>query len=391
MAPDYDVLVIGGGIHGAGAAQAAAAAGYRALLLEKKALAAGTSSRSSKLIHGGLRYLETFQLELVRESLQERAILLRIAPDLVRLAPFHLPIYPETSRRPWKISIGLSLYSLLARGGPGAGSQKVPRREWDGLDGLRTDGLQAVFRYQDACTDDAALTRAVAASAASLGAVIECPATLRAAKREEEGWLVRYETAGTEKECRASAVVNAAGPWANESLSRFAPAVPPHPIELVQGSHAVIEGTIERGFYYVEAPADRRAVFVMPWKRGSTLVGTTETPFSGKPDEVRPLPAELDYLKETFRRYFPERSWTLRESFAGLRVLPKEDRSPFHRPRGVFFGADDPARPRLVTVYGGKLTGYRSTSRKVMRILSRSLPPATPIADTATLPLQPAS
>jgi len=163
--PDTDVLVIGAGVQGVGVAQAAAAAGYRVVQLERAQVAAGTSSRSSKLIHGGLRYLETFQLRLVRESLRERAILLRIAPHLVELVPFFVPVYHDTTRAAWKVRSGLSLYALLGGLGAEARFQTVPQAAWETLDGLRTDGLRAVFRYMDGQTDDVALCRAVAASA----------------------------------------------------------------------------------------------------------------------------------------------------------------------------------------------------------------------------------
>src|ERR1700690_2791910 len=137
---DFDVLVVGGGIHGAGVLQAAVAAGHRALLIEQSGIASGTSSRSSKLIHGGLRYLETGQFALVRESLRERALMLRLAPDLVHLQRFYIPVYAHTRRRPWQLRLGLSLYALLASLRPEARFGTVPRREWDRLEGLRTAG-----------------------------------------------------------------------------------------------------------------------------------------------------------------------------------------------------------------------------------------------------------
>ena len=165
MSTAYDVVIIGGGIHGVGVAQAAAAAGHRVLLLEKTALASATSSRSSKLIHGGLRYLESAQFGLVRGSLRERTLLLQLAPDLVRRLPFHIPVYAGTTRRPFTIRAGLSLYALLGNLAPDCRFASLPRTDWPDLDGLATDGLQAVFRYYDAQTDDAALTRAVMASA----------------------------------------------------------------------------------------------------------------------------------------------------------------------------------------------------------------------------------
>jgi glycerol-3-phosphate dehydrogenase len=173
-----DVLVVGGGIHGAGCAQAAAAAGHSVLLLEQRALAAGSSSRSSKLIHGGLRYLESGQWRLVRESLHERTTLLRLAPDLVKLRQFHIPLYGDTRRRGWQLRVGLTLYAALAGFDRSAGFGTVPRRLWGELDGLQSRGLRQVYWYHDAQTDDRLLTEAVVRSAQSLGAELRMPAQL---------------------------------------------------------------------------------------------------------------------------------------------------------------------------------------------------------------------
>ena len=302
--PDTDLLVIGAGIQGVGVAQAAAAAGYRVTLLEARHPAAGTSSKSSKLIHGGLRYLESFELSLVRESLAERRILREIAPHLVRLVPFYIPVYRETTRSALKIRAGLSLYALLGNLRPGARFEAVPRERWDSLDGLRTEGLRRVFRYQDGQTDDAALCRAVAESASELGAAIHSGTEVVGGEREEAGWRVRYRIEGDVHDLSARVVVNAGGPWANQVLDRFTSPPPRRAVELVGGTHLELEGEVHQGIYYLEAPADRRAVFVIPWK-GRTMVGTTETPFTGDPSAYGPTGAECDYLMETFANYSP--------------------------------------------------------------------------------------
>jgi glycerol-3-phosphate dehydrogenase len=388
-AAEWDVVVVGGGIHGAGVAQAAAAAGQRTLLLEEREPAFGTSSRSSKLIHGGLRYLETAQLGLVRESLAERAILLRIAPRLVRLVPFHIPIYRETVRKGWQIRAGLSLYWALGGFARACRFASVPRREWDGLDGLATTGLRAVFRYGDGQTDDDALVRAVLRSAASLGASLRWPARFLSAARVDGGYRVRFAEAGGETECATSALVLAAGPWIDEAQSRVTPPVERPPVELVQGAHILLEGELRSGIYYCEAPSDKRAVFVMPWK-GATLVGTTETVFRGRPEEVAPLPEEIAYLRRTFANYFPRRSLDVRGAIAGLRVLPRGPGPAFRRAREVTLAVDDARAPHLVAIYGGKLTGYRSTAEKVLARLRHALAPRPPLARTEELPLEPA-
>jgi glycerol-3-phosphate dehydrogenase len=382
-----DILVVGAGIHGAGVLQAAAASGFRATMLEERAPAAGTSSRSSKLIHGGLRYLETGQLGLVRESLRERSILLRIAPELVKLVAFHVPVYRNTSRRPRTIRIGLTLYALLGNLSRAARFERVRENEWGALDGLRTEGLDAVFRYYDGQTDDASLVRAVLRSAESLGARLHCPAGFLGARRTDEGWEVRFEEHGEERRVCARSLVNAAGPWIELVRHRIDPLPPGFEVDLVAGAHAEFDGSLTRGIYYTEAPSDRRAVFVMPWK-GRTLVGTTETPFRGDPATVSPLDAEVAYLAETFHHYFPARSAKTLRAWAGLRVLPKGPNAPFGRKRETRLVVDDDRNPRMVAIYGGKLTGYRATAEKVVARLARALPRRERRADTATLPLK---
>lgn len=380
-----DVVVIGAGIHGAGVAQAAAAAGYSVQVLEKTGIACATSCRSSKLIHGGLRYLETGQFRLVRESLRERETLLRIAPHLVNRVPFHIPVYKFNTRSTLKIRAGLALYALLDNLKRASRFSTLARAEWDTLDGLDTTGLQAVFRYHDAQTDDAKLTHAVLLSAQTLGAELLCPAEFVAAARTTSGWRVRLRSARGEQEIDAATLVNAAGPWVNEIIARLTPRLAPPAIELIQGAHVLIEGTSHHGLYYLEAE-DRRAVFVMPW-RGMTLIGTTETRFSGNPAQVAPRREEIDYLLNTFRRYFPERDITVRDQFAGLRVLPAGTGSAFSRPRETLYATDSAAQPRLVSVVGGKLTGYRVAAQKTMALLHATLPVRQARADTATLAL----
>ena len=169
-----DVLVIGAGIQGAGVAQAASAAGYSVSVLEKNEIASGTSCKSSKLIHGGLRYLESFQFSLVRKSLKERSILCRLAPDLVKLVPFYIPIYKNTLRRPWQIRLGLSLYALLGGVRKENLFKRVNRQERNKLDQLEQKNLQKVYVYNDGQTNDAALTKSVMRSAQPLGTEVHC-------------------------------------------------------------------------------------------------------------------------------------------------------------------------------------------------------------------------
>ena len=388
---EYDVIIIGGGIHGAGVLQAAAAAGHKALLIERQALASGTSSRSSKLIHGGLRYLESGQFALVRESLHERAVHLRIAPELVELKPFFIPVYRDTRRRPWQLKLGLWMYALL--GGFDAATRfgSVPKLQWPQLDGLKTRDLDAVIRYHDAQTNDALLTRAVVKSALGLGAELQMPARFTRAVLSEDGVTVSYAVSASNVEVRARVLINAAGPWATQVARAVEPAVAVPDVDLVQGSHIVIPHPITAGIYYVESPTDGRAVFVMPWATG-TLIGTTETSYRGDPDQVHPTPEEEEYLLAVVRHYFPALSALTRnditERFAGLRVLPAATQAAFDRSRETIFTADRDARPRVLGIYGGKLTGWRAAAAHVMQRISSSLPPAVKRAETDLLILR---
>ncbi len=384
---DCDVLVIGGGIHGVGVAQAAAAAGYDVVVLEQNNLAAGTSSRSSKLIHGGLRYLESAHFALVRESIHERELLLKLAPGLVRRQKFFIPVYPQTSRRPWLMRIGLGLYWLFAGRGEFARFRSVPRSEWQALDGLNTDKLQQVLQYWDAQTDDVLLTRAVMTSAQNLGAQLICPARFESAEVYGDICKVSYRIGGDIKHCKAATVVNAAGPWARDIAKGFSPPLADVEVENIQGAHLELPGKIEHGCYYVEAPEDLRAMFVMPWKNDTTLLGTTEHKFAGDPGKVAPLPEEREYLLNVYQHYFPRRSTDVLDQWAGLRVLPTAKGSAFKRSRETHLPVDNESRPRVVTIYGGKLTGYRATALQVMRLLKKTLPAVAARADTSELPL----
>jgi len=381
----HDVIVVGGGILGAGILQAAAARGWSALGLESRAIAALTSSRSSKLIHGGLRYLETGRLSMVYESLRERRILLRIAPGLVRWQAFHIPVTNRMSRGPAKIRAGLSLYSLLDGLRPGGRFRSLPRAEWESLDGLRTDDLRAVFRYRDGATDDAALTRAVVASAESLGAEFLCPAEFLGAELRGGLHHVVYRQGEREERAAAPALVLAAGPFTEAARARCRPVPPPLPLDLVQGTHIEVPGTLARGAYYVESPADRRPVFVMPW-RDRTLVGTTETP-RRSPEECGPTKAEIAYLSETLAARFPTRDRTVLATWSGLRVLERAPVDANRRSREAIVDRVHEDGALLLTVAGGKLTGYRAIAAARMRELARVLPNVEEKARTDRLPI----
>lgn len=392
--PDVDVLVIGSGIHGAGVAQAACAAGYNVLVLEKNGIAAGTSSKSSKLVHGGLRYLESAQFSLVRKSLKERAILCRIAPGLVKLRPFYIPIYKTTTRRPWQIRIGLSLYAILGGLRKENIFKVIRRKKVKNLDELEQTDLQKVYQYNDGQTNDVKLTEAVMNSAKSLGTDFICPATVISILKNNSGFNVIYKHHDKEIHVQTKVVINATGPWVNEvhkiiKSDMDSDKVKTIEIDLVQGTHIIIDAPAPApsGVYYLEA-CDKRAVFVMPYQYNGeikTMIGTTEKLFTGRADDVEASAEEIKYLLDVYKSYFPKQQGiSVIHQFAGLRVLPKDDGSMFSRPRDTILHW---ALPGILTLYGGKLTAYRSTSELVVKKIKPRLEKRHRIAFTEQLHL----
>ena len=384
----YDIVVIGAGIQGAGVAQAAAAAGYSVAVMEKTAIAAGTSSRSSKLIHGGLRYLETGQFALVRKTLKERQLLLDIAPSLVKPIPFYIPIYKNNKRKSWQIRIGLSLYALLAGFNKLAIFKTLSIKEQHALmeEGLLQQGMRSVFQYWDAQTDDSLLTQAVMKSAEKFGAKLFIPAPVESVSYNQQAqrFQIKYRLNNQTEVLSSCCLVNAAGPWVNKVLETITPVPKKQDIDLVQGAHIVLDTPAPKGIYYLEAPQDHRAVFVMPWKN-KTLLGTTETAFRGDLDNVRATDAEVQYLIKVYQHYFPDHPTRITERFAGLRVLPKSEHGYFSRPRDVVM---DESLPGLITLYGGKLTGYRVTAEQVLERLKSKLPASIKSVTTENITIE---
>lgn len=364
----YDIGIIGGGIQGAACALAASEKGYKVLLLEQyERPGLATSSKSSKLIHGGLRYLETGQFKLVQESLRERKHLLQSAPHLVRLVPFHIPVYADSSRPSWMIRLGLTIYALFS----GMGFTTIPRKHWQQLDGLKTRQLKTVFQYFDAQTDDQQLTEYVMSQAVKLGTTLETSAVFNAARCDDQACHIQYRKNSQQHEADCRVIINAAGPWVNRVLANITPSPDMLDIDLVLGTHIIVPGQLQQGMYYLESPSDRRAVFVMPWEN-RILIGTTERHFSGAAETVSPPPEDIDYLIGVYNHYFENKisRQDVIESFAGLRVLPRGSGSFFHRSRSAIIHHDNSQAPRVYTLYGGKLTSHRATARQLISQLN---------------------
>lgn len=382
-----DAVVIGAGIQGAGIAQAIAAAGHSVIVLEQTAVAAATSSASSKLIHGGLRYLESAQFSLVRKSLKERGRLLNNAPELVKLVPFYIPLYQNSKRKPWQIFAGLSLYAILGGLGQHARFKRLPKKNYKNLN-ITKEGLRAVYQYLDAQTDDMQLTQAVMYSAIQLGAELFCPAQFVSAHSTDSHVRLKYMLDTKEYSLTSQVLINATGPWVNDVLKKITPHNNGLEMDLIQGIHLLLDVPAFNGIYYVEAPQDHRAVFVIPWK-GKCLIGTTETLHEGNPKETQATENEMNYLLTVFKHYFPDENTTVLEVMSGLRVLPAsktgEHGSAFNKPRDTILHT---STNNVLSIYGGKLTAYRSTAEDVLHAIADCLPQAKPKADTKTIKLQ---
>ena len=363
----FDLAIIGGGIHGAACAREASEKGYSVLVLEQyDRPGMGTSSKSSKLIHGGLRYLESGQFKLVRECLQERKHLLQSASHLVKLVPFHIPVYQDTRRPSWLIRIGLIIYSVFSH----SRFKSIPRSQWQHLDGLKTKQLKHVFQYYDAQTDDRQLTEYIMQQAIDLGTKLETGAYFESASCTDRNCTLTYSRSGQHHRIECGMIINAAGPWVNRVLDHIQPVQSKLDIDLVLGTHIVVEGQLEQGMYYLESPSDKRAVFVMPWK-GRMMIGTTERQLNELQNTISAPDEDIDYLIGIFNHYFTRQihRQDVVEAFAGVRVLPGSSTSTFRRPRDTIIHHDRSVHPRVFTLYGGKLTAHRITAQRLIKQL----------------------
>jgi len=387
---DCDVAIIGGGIHGVGVAQAAAARGYKTVLLEQyEHLAEGTSSRSSKLIHGGLRYLEQYEFSLVRECLLERNYLLKNAPDLVKLTPVYIPIYKSSKRSAWMIRAGLSLYVLLGNFSADARFKKVKKSQWNLLHGLNKQNLKAVYQYYEAQTDDSLLTKAVMDSAQQQGAELILNAKVTNINLENDQTKLSYVNDSEQHVLTSKVVVNAAGPWAASIIDCVQPKQKNVQVDLVQGTHIILPLQLGEVIFYIESPIDKRPIFVMPWY-GETMIGTTESIFDDDPSKTQPLDGEVEYLLQAFYFYFPDlknKDLVVSKQFSGLRVLPRSQKNANQRSRETVYLRDRKNKPRLLSILGGKLTAYRATAEHVLSYIEESLPAANSHVDTKDLKL----
>jgi len=387
----YDLAVVGGGINGVGIAADAAGRGLSVLLVEMGDLASGTSSHSSKLVHGGLRYLEHYEFRLVRKALQEREVLFANAPHIIWPLRFVLPQVP--AGRPWLLlRAGLFLYDHLGNRRRIPGSRSVDLTRDDAGRPLRRD-LTSGFAYWDCHVDDARLVVLNARAAADKGAAIETRTRVGSMVADDAAWRITLKGPGGTREARARVLVNAAGPWVQEVADSFGGQ--PHirePLRLVKGSHIVVPRIKGAQDAYVCQSGDGRVVFAIPYERCFTLIGTTDIPFSGDPADAAIGEDEEDYLLDLANRYFaqPLTRADIVWRYTGVRPLYDDNKSANASAvsRDYRFELEvGPGRPPLLTVLGGKLTTYRRLAEAALARLAPHLPPmGPPWTANATLP-----
>jgi glycerol-3-phosphate dehydrogenase len=372
-----DLLIIGGGINGAGIARDAAGRGLKVTLVEQGDLASATSSASTKLIHGGLRYLEQFELRLVRESLIERERLLGIAPHLISPIDFVLP-YVEGLRPRWQIRIGLFLYDHLGGRRQLAASRALKLSKSAYGRPLRPH-IRHGFMYSDCWVDDSRLVVANAIDAAQRGATILTRSKFVSARIDQGHWTAtcRDQVTQEPKEIRARAIVNAAGPWVEKVLEEFVG--PKHELHarLVKGSHIVVPRLYEGEQAFLLQHPDGRVVFTIPFEQHFTLIGTTDMPFVADPHSAAITEQEIEYLCETVNRYFrrmlaPEDVvWT----YAGVRPLVEDEAKSASRVTRDYklHLVHSEAAPPLLSVFGGKITTYRRLAEHALEKLQPHL------------------
>ena len=371
---DCDVLVVGGGINGAGIARDLAGRGLSVLLCEKDDLAAHTSSSSTKLIHGGLRYLEYYEFSLVRKALAEREVLLKSAPHIMRPLRFVMPHDPGM-RPVWMIRAGLFLYDHLARREVLPGSRTVDLRRHPAGVPLKKNYTKG-FVYSDGWVDDARLVVLNALDASARGAEVLTRWRCVDAQRSADRWQVRLQSAGGAlRELRARALVNAAGPWAAQFLAEQAHVPRPKSLRLVKGSHIVVPKMFDHDHAYIFQNPDKRIIFAIPYERDYTLIGTTDVETSGPIGQARIDASETTYLCEQASRYFARAVtpadvvWT----YSGVRpLLDDESGDPSAVTRDYLLDLDTAQAP-LLTVWGGKITTFRKLAEEAADLLASPL------------------
>ncbi len=382
----FDVVVIGGGINGCACAADAPLRGLSVLLCEQDDLASKTSSSSTKLIHGGLRYLEYFDFPLVKKSLQERRRLLKLAPHLVNPLPIFLP--QTISTRPaWLLKLGLFIYDNLTRHNGLPKSRRIHRDEKSSYLTPLSSSLNNGFLFYDCTTDDARLTIANAIQAREHGATILTQTALIHAETQDNQWVLTLETKGKKIiHIKAKAIINAAGPWV-EPVNKLLSIPLDHAVSLIKGSHIVVNKLYEGNHAYMLQDDANRIVFVVPY-HGFSLIGTTEVPVKNPFSSIEIEASEINYLLNTINHYFDKKLQNLDviNSWSGVRqLISVKGKNMTALSRDYLCDYENQPAPS-VTLFGGKITTYRRQAETALNLL-RPLFPDIPDSHTPNYPL----
>ncbi|ASM56315.1 glycerol-3-phosphate dehydrogenase (plasmid) [Pseudoalteromonas nigrifaciens] len=372
---EYDLLVIGGGVNGTGIAADAAGRGLKVLLCEQSDLASATSSNSSKLIHGGLRYLEHYEFRLVKEALAEREVLLKNAPHIMWPLTFRLP-HQKHLRPAWMIRIGLFMYDNLAKRVTLPASKSIKFGEHSVLEPTITKG----FEYADGWVDDSRLVILNALAAQERGAVIATQTKCVKAHREQGTWQVTLEQQETKQHYDISVrgIVNAAGPWVAKLFDETLEEKSPQNIRLVKGSHIVVPRIHDESHAYILQNKDNRIVFVLPFEDDYSLIGTTDVEYNGAAQDVKISDEEIDYLIDITNNYFKKliKREDIVHTFSGVRPLLDDESvnaQAVTRDYKLELSSDGQRTP-LLSVFGGKITTYRKLAEAAINKLESFYP-----------------
>ncbi len=387
MSDSVDLLVIGGGVNGAGIARDAAGRGLSVIMCEKDDLAEGTSSRSGKLVHGGLRYLEYYEFRLVREALIEREVLLSVAPHIIWPMRFVLPHSPQ-DRPVWLIRLGLFLYDHLGGRKRLPGTRKLDlRRDPEGAPILPE--YTVGFEYSDCWVDDARLVVLNAIDAREKGATI-LPRTACTSLSAEGGmWRATLRDSETERYVTAKVVINAAGPWVNDVIGRVVGTNSQRSVRLVKGSHIIVPKFWEGQQAYLVQNTDKRVIFINPYEGDKALIGTTDIAYDGPPESVAADQDEIEYLIAAVNRYFKQKltSDDVLSVFSGVRPLFDDGQgNPSAVTRDYVLDLDQDRGAPILNIFGGKITTFRKLAEHAVDEVKPFFPQMRP-AWTADGPL----
>jgi len=382
MSDQYQIAVIGGGINGAGVAREAVSRGFSTLLCEKEDFAHSTSGNSSKLIHGGIRYLEQGAFGLVRESLKERKVLLRTAPHLVHPVRINIPVYEGDSRPPWMIAAGARLYDWFAGRENLAPSSQLDSEAIQKMPQIRKEGLKSIIQYSDAQALDSRLTLEIALSARSMGATVANYTEVTEVRPAPWGYRLTLldRRHGTTWTCKTRYLVNAAGPWVPGLDQKISQQSNRPKLRLIRGIHFVVKPRIHsEGFLLL--PRDGRVIFVLPWTKNHSLIGTTESEYQGSElDHIPVSEEEIKYLKSNIEEYFPEialESEQIMHTYSGVRCIADRGESNLSKMQreALVLKENLSSRSGYFAILGGKLTSHRSLADQVISSIESQLRP----------------